>query len=108
MKTIEQLIEEIKTSDALKKDLAEALAKKDKAALEAFLKDNGCDVSIEEAKQFLQEKSAEMQKNGELSEAELEQVAGGTDVVMTVVTTILATGGITISGMLGAAYSYSC
>ena len=78
MKTIEQLVEEIKASDALKKDLSAALAKKDKAALEAFLKDNGCDATVEEAKQFLQEKSSEMLKNGELSEAELEQVAGGT------------------------------
>ena len=78
MKTIEQLVEEIKASDALKNDLAAVLAKKDKAALEAFLKDNGCNASMEEAKQFLQEKSAEMQKNGELSEAELEQVSGGT------------------------------
>ena len=82
MKTIEQLFEEIKTSDALKKDLATVLAKKDKAALEAFLKDNGCEASIEEAKQFLQEKSAEIQKNGELSEAELEQVAGGSETVL--------------------------
>ena len=78
MKSIEQFLEEIKSSDALKKDLAAALEKKDKAALEAFLKDNGCDATIEEAKQFLKEKSAELQKNGELSEAELEQVSGGT------------------------------
>ena len=54
MKTIEQLMEEIKASDALKNDLAAVLAKKDKAALEAFLKDNGCEASFEEAKQFLQ------------------------------------------------------
>ena len=82
MKTIEQLVEEIKASDALKKDLSAALEKKDKAALEAFLKDNGCDATVEEAKQFLQEKSAEMVKNGELSEAELEQVAGGSETVL--------------------------
>lgn len=82
MKTIEQLMEEIKASSDLKKDLAEAFAKKDKAALEAFLKDNGCDATIEEAKQFIQEKRAEMQKNGELSEAELEQVAGGSETVL--------------------------
>lgn len=82
MKTIEQLLEEIKASDALKKDLAAAMEKKDKAALQAFLKDNGCDVSIEEAKKFLQEKSAEMAKNGELNEAELEQIAGGSETVM--------------------------
>lgn len=105
MKTIDQLFEEIKTSDDLRKDLAAVLAKKDRTALEAFLKDNGCDASIEDTKQYLKEKSAELQKNGELSEAELEQVAGGTDLVMTVVTTVLATGGMTISGMLGAAYS---
>ena len=82
MKTIDQLFEEIKSSDSLKKDLAVALEKKDKAALVAFLKDNGCDVSVEEAKQFLKEKSAQMQKNGELSEAELEQIAGGSETVM--------------------------
>ena len=108
MKTIEQFMEEIRTSDALKNDLAAVLAKKDKTALEAFLKDNGCEASMEEAKRFLQEKSTEILQNGELSEAELEQVAGGSDAVITVVTTILATGGITISGMLGAAYSYTC
>lgn len=105
MKNVEQLFEEIKTSDALKKELSAVLAKKDKTALEAFLKGNGCEASIEEAKQFLQEKSAAIVKSGELSEAELEQVAGGTDAVMTVVTTILATGGITISGMLGSTYT---
>ena len=82
MKTIDQLFEEIKGSDALKQELAAALEKKDKAALSAFLKDNGCDASVEEAKQFLQEKSAQMQKNGELSEAELEQIAGGSETVM--------------------------
>ena len=58
------------------------MEKKDKAALVAFLKDNGCDVSVEEAKQFLKEKSVQMQKNGELSEAELEQIAGGSETVM--------------------------
>ena len=78
MKSIEQFLEEIKASDALKKELSEALNKNDKAAVEAFLKDNGCDATLEEAKQFLQEKSAEIRKNGELSEAELEQVSGGT------------------------------
>ena len=78
MKTIERFMEEIKASDALKNELAAVLAKKDKTALEAFLKGNGCEASFEEAKQFLREKSAEMQKNGELSEAELEQISGGT------------------------------
>ncbi len=82
MKTVEQFMEEIKTSDALKKELSEALNKNDKAAVEAFLKDNGCDASLEEAKQFLREKSAEIRKNGELSEAELEQVAGGSETVL--------------------------
>ncbi len=76
MKTLQQLFDEIKTSDALKKELTEALGSKDPAAVLTFLKKNDCGASLDEAKKFLAEKGTE--QKSELSADELEQVAGGT------------------------------
>ena len=70
MKTLQSLYAEITGSDALKKAYLEA-AKGGKVA--DFLKANGCEATAEEIKAFLKEKADQ-----ELSDAELDSVAGGT------------------------------
>lgn len=69
MKTLQELYTEIIGSDELKKAYLEA-AKGGKIA--EFLKAQGCEASVEEIKGFLKEKA-----NQELSDADLDNVAGG-------------------------------
>lgn len=69
MKTLQELYAEIIGNDELKKAYLEA-AKGGKIA--EFMKANGCDATAEEIKAFLKEKA-----NQELSEEELDNVAGG-------------------------------
>ena len=71
MKTLNELYTEVVASDALK---AEFLALKTPEEIVAFAKKNGCDATLDDIKTFLEEKQ---KAAGELSEAELEQVAGG-------------------------------
>ena len=71
MKTLNELYTEVIASDALK---AEFLALKTPEDIVAFAKKNGCDVTLGDIKAFFEEKQ---KAAGELSEAELEQVAGG-------------------------------
>ena len=68
MKTIETVINEIKAREELQKKLAEA-AKNN--AVEAFLKEQGCEATIEE---FI---NAIKPQEGELGDDELGAVAGG-------------------------------
>ncbi len=72
MKTLEQLYEELNRSEECRAELAGLLAKKDRAALADWLKKQGCEASVDEAKQYLTGK-----KTGELSPEELEQASGG-------------------------------
>ena len=71
MKTLNELYTEVISSDALK---AEFLALKTPEEIVAFAKKNGCDATLDDIKAFFEEKQ---KAAGELSEAELEQVAGG-------------------------------
>ena len=71
MKTLNELYTEVIASDALK---AEFLALKTPEDIVAFAKKNSCDVTLEDIKAFFEEKQ---KADGELGEAELEQVAGG-------------------------------
>ena len=71
MKTLNELYTEVAASDALK---AEFLALKTPEDIVAFAKKNGCDTTLDEIKAFFEEKQ---KAAGELSEEELEQVAGG-------------------------------
>jgi len=71
MKTLNELYAEVTASDTLK---AEFLALKTPEDIVAFAKKNGCDVTLDDIKAFFEEKQ---KAAGELSEAELEQVAGG-------------------------------
>lgn len=69
MKTLQELYSEIIASDELKAAFAEA-AKDGKAA--EFLKAHGCEATAEELAAFLKTRS-----NGEISDEELDSVAGG-------------------------------
>lgn len=69
MKTLQELYREIISSEELKAAFAEA-AKDGKAA--EFLKAHGCEATTEELTAFLKTRS-----NGEISDEELDSVAGG-------------------------------
>lgn len=68
MKTIEMIINEIKENEALQQKLMQA-AKGN--ALDAFLKELGCEASVEEFIECLKK------PQGELSDDDLDAVAGG-------------------------------
>ena len=71
MKTVEEYIKEIESSETLKNELK---AVKDKDTLAAFLKKNNVDAPTEEfVKAFKEKKEAE----GELADDDAENVAGG-------------------------------
>ena len=71
MKPLRELYHEIIASEELKAAFLEA-AKSGKAL--EFLKEQGCEVTEDELKAFLSEKNS-----GELSDEELDDVAGGCD-----------------------------
>ena len=70
MKTIEELFSEVMANDELKKEFC-ALKPEE---VENFAEKHGCKATFDEIKTFLTEKSA---KSGELSDEEIERVAGG-------------------------------
>lgn len=84
-KTLEQLYDEIRGSEKLSKELADILGSKDKEKLADWIKAQDCDASIEEARQFLQEKAEELKDSGELTPEQLEAAAGGIWEVTTVI-----------------------
>lgn len=69
MKTMEQFWSEITTNDELFEKLTKVTNNEE---LEAFLKENGVEGTVEEFKKLVAEKA-----RGELSDEELEGVAGG-------------------------------
>ena len=71
MKTLNELYAEVIASDSLK---AEFLALKTPEEIVAFAKKYGCDATLDDIKTFFEEKQ---KSSGELSEEDLEQVAGG-------------------------------
>lgn len=71
MKTLQDLYSEVLKSEELKKEFVEAAKEK---KIEEFLKANGCDASAEDLAVFLKEQQT---KAGELSDNELDNVAGG-------------------------------
>ena len=74
MKTLNELYTEVAASDTLK---AEFLALKTPEEVVAFAKKNGCDATQDDIRAFFEEKQ---KSSGELSEEDLEQVAGGKSV----------------------------
>ena len=71
MKTLQELYNEVLDSEELKKSFAEAIQNN---SIEDFLKANGCEASKEELAELLKEQQA---KVGEISDDELDSVAGG-------------------------------
>ena len=71
MKTLQELYNEVIQSDELKKEFLEA-GKNGK--VEEFIKNHGCDVTLDEIKDFLENLTKE---DKELSVDELGNVAGG-------------------------------
>ena len=71
MKTLQELYTEVMNSDALK---TEFLALTTPEEIVAFAAKNGCTATMDEIQRFFEEKTT---ATGELSEEELEQVAGG-------------------------------
>ena len=69
MKTIEELYNEISTSEELKKAVSEI---KDKAVMADFLKEHGCEASVDEFGKFVKSQS-----EGEIEDGEAAAVAGG-------------------------------
>ncbi len=83
--TLQEMYDKVMASDELKKSFAEAAQNKEK--LEAWLKANGSDATAEQAGEFLKSK----QDSGEVSDEELESVAGG-DASSTVIASIGSVG----------------
>ena len=92
MKTLQELYDDIFTSEELRTEYYEST--KSEEAMVAFLRKYDCPASIDEVKEFLNEKlNAE---SGEMSDVELKQIAGGTKtsaIISNIAVTILAFGG---------------
>ncbi len=69
--TLQELYDKVIASEELKKSFAEAA--QDKGKLEAWLKANGSNATVAEVGEFLKAQ----QTSGEISDDELESVAGG-------------------------------
>ena len=69
MKTLQELYDEIQAGEELRQDFLKAL--ESGKELE-FLKDHGCEATAEEVREFLAGR-----KGGEISDGELDSVAGG-------------------------------
>ncbi len=69
--TLQELYNKVMASEELKRSFAEAAG--DKGKLEAWLKANGSDATTEQLGEFLKAK----QTSGEVSDDDLENVAGG-------------------------------
>ncbi len=69
--TLQELYSKVMASEELKRSFAEAA--QDKGKLEAWLKANGSNATVAEVGEFLKSK----QTSGEVSDEELESVAGG-------------------------------
>jgi hypothetical protein len=69
MKTVEELYKEINTSEELKKDVS---AIKDKEAFADFLKEQGCEASVDEFEKFVKSQS-----EGEIGDDAAGAAAGG-------------------------------
>ena len=75
MKTMQELYDEIMGSEELKKTFLDS--GKSKETMEAFLKAQGCNVTIEEFAAFLKDNA---ETNDEMSKEELKAIAGGGEI----------------------------
>ena len=74
MKSLQELYDEVKGDDALKKSFAKAMRED---AAEDFLREHGCEATTEELHEFLENKVRETGPL-ELSADEVAKIAGGT------------------------------
>ena len=72
MKTLEELVKEINSSEELKKTVSQI---KDKTALADFLKKQGCEASVDDFAKFIKSQQGE----GEIGDDAAAAVAGGFD-----------------------------
>lgn len=81
---IDELFVKIQESEELQKQLKTALDSGQKSEIESFIKANGCDATLEEAKNYLEQVGKEALEKGELTTEEMEMVSGGSFVVTTI------------------------
>ncbi len=81
--TLQEMYDKVMASEELNKSFAEAA--QDKGKLEAWLKANGSNATVEQVGEFLKSK----QTSGEVSDEELENVAGGSDSVDVTLSVVL-------------------
>ncbi len=81
--TLQEMYDKVMASEELKKSFAEAA--QDRSKLEAWLKSNGSNATVEQVGEFLKSK----QTSGEVSDDELENVAGGSDSVDVTLSVVL-------------------
>ncbi len=81
--TLQEMYNKVMASDELKSSFAEAA--QDKGKLAEWLKANGSDATVEQVSEFLKSK----QTSGEVSDEELENVAGGSDSVDVTLSVVL-------------------
>lgn len=75
MKTAKEIYEEIRSDEGLRESFAEAVKEK---KVEAFLKNHGCEISVDELTVFIRSQQDEAANTVEqLSLEELEGVTGG-------------------------------
>ena len=95
---VEQFLEKVGQDEALQKELAGALAAEDdRQAVTNLAQAKGYEFTPEELWQEVQKRQAEAQNqqdSGELSDEELEAVAGGGEVVLAVATVVTAGAGV--------------
>lgn len=79
MKSLQQVYDRVIADEKLKAEMAEI---KTAEALEAFAEKLGCSATAEEIKSFLIEKA---ENSGEISDAELADVSGGTSMISSMI-----------------------
>lgn len=100
VKKVEEFLNKVEENEALQADLAKALeAENDREAVTELAKSNGYEFSSEELWAEIQKRQAEVNQKeiaGELSEEELEAVAGGlTPATAAIITAAAGAGGLT-------------
>ena len=75
MKSLQELYDEVKGDDALKKSFVEAMRE---GVAEDFLRKHDCEATSEEIREFLEGRVAKESSPLDLSEDNLKGVAGGT------------------------------
>lgn len=90
-KSLVQLYEELQESEDMAKEAIGLIESQDKEKMADWLKAQGCDATLNEARAFFIEKSNELEESGELTPEQLEMAAGGTVGETVVATVCIAT-----------------